>query len=203
MDIRLAQSAIRPHPPRRATDTAIAPPWRGTSVALLLGLWTGHAALIVGARYVRRRIAGAQQDEGRGQALRRRQTWIGVLVMTAVLRLSSTGPGHADRAGMGTRGTGTQGMKTEATATQGLGTAGCVCSSVLGSWCRSARPGGPTPPARRGCPISTGRCRTSAAPAPLLVRLRRRASLVSVCPTRPRRVATGLADPPRRGEGEP
>jgi hypothetical protein len=67
--------------------------------------------------------------------------------MIAVLLSISTVPGHADRAG-------TQGMRTEATGTEGIGIEGmgtegsigpegCVCSSVLGSWCRLGPPGDP------------------------------------------------------------
>src|SRR5918992_42423 len=71
-----------------------------------MGLWSGRAGPIVGTMYVRRRIAGAQQRENRGQAMRRRQTWIGVFVMIAVLLLISTVPGHADRGGHGYKGHG-------------------------------------------------------------------------------------------------
>src|SRR5687768_8228380 len=91
------------HPDRRSADIAIAPQL-GTSVALLMGLWSGNSGQIVGTIYVRRRIAGEQQRENRGQAMRRRQTWIGVLVMIAVLLLISTVPGHADRGGHGYKG---------------------------------------------------------------------------------------------------
>jgi hypothetical protein len=38
--------------------------------------------------------------------MRRRQTWIGALVMTAVLLVISTGLGHADRGGHGHKGHG-------------------------------------------------------------------------------------------------
>jgi hypothetical protein len=52
------------------------------------------------------RISGAQPRENRGQAMRRRQVWIGVFVMIAVLLLISTGPGYADRGGHGYKGHG-------------------------------------------------------------------------------------------------
>jgi len=79
-------------------DIATAPQ-RGTPITLLLGFWTGNAGLIVGTLYGRQRIPGAQQCEHRGQAMRRRQIWISVLVMSLVLLLISTSPGHADRDG--------------------------------------------------------------------------------------------------------
>ena len=41
--------------------------------------------------------------------MRRRQMWIGVLVMTAVLLVISTVPGHADRGGHGYKGHGYKG----------------------------------------------------------------------------------------------
>jgi hypothetical protein len=41
--------------------------------------------------------------------MRRRQMWIGVLVMTAVLLVISTGLGHADRGGYGYRSHGHRG----------------------------------------------------------------------------------------------
>src|ERR671915_319154 len=71
-----------------------------------MGLWSGRAGPIVGTMYVRRRIAGAQHRENRGQAMRRRQAWIGVFVMIAVLLVISTVPGHADRGGHGYTGHG-------------------------------------------------------------------------------------------------
>jgi len=77
---------------------------------LVLGLRTGYAGLIVGTLYVRWRIAGAQPYENRGQAMRRRQTWIGIFVMIAMLLVSSTVPGHADRGGHGYRSHGHRGF---------------------------------------------------------------------------------------------
>ena len=73
------------------------------------GRWSGHAGPIVRTIDVRRRNAGEQPCEHRGQAMRRRQTWIEVLVMIAVLLLISTAPGHADRGGHGYRSHGYRG----------------------------------------------------------------------------------------------
>jgi hypothetical protein len=51
-------------------------------------------------------VSGAQPRKNRGQAMRRRQVWIGVFVMIAVLLLISPVPGYADRDGHGYKGHG-------------------------------------------------------------------------------------------------
>jgi len=51
-------------------------------------------------------IAGVQPCENRGQAMRKRQMWIGIFIMITVLLLISTVPGHADRGGHGYKGHG-------------------------------------------------------------------------------------------------
>jgi hypothetical protein len=71
--------------------------------------------------------------------MRRRQTWIGVLVIIAVLLLIDTVPGHADHGGYGYTGHAYRSHGHRGFHRSG----GCVCSLVLGSWCRLGPTGGP------------------------------------------------------------
>ena len=143
----------------------------------------------------------------------RRQMWIGVLVMIAVLLVISAVPGHADRGGHGYKGHGYKGHGHGGHGHRGhwhkghghQGSRVFISPRVVVPFGVYGRPYWEpySYPPVVDCTSSPGLCRTLAASAHLLVLLRRRASLLPVCPRVPRRVAAGVAGTPRIGGEEP